>query len=73
MSPYLTLGLAVVFVCFGSILVRWAADSSSSPPSALSSAEGAGDLHEKQPGHLRRLGGSPEGGESPQRTTRGVS
>ncbi len=70
MSPYLALCLAVVFVCFGSILVRWAADSSSSP---LSSAEGAGDLHEKQPGHLRRLGGSPEGGESPQRTTRGVS
>ena len=25
MSPYLALGLAVVFVCFGSILVRWAA------------------------------------------------
>lgn len=25
MRPYLTLGLAVVFVCFGSILVRWAA------------------------------------------------
>jgi hypothetical protein len=68
MSPYLTLGLAVVFVCFGSILVRWAADSSSSPPSALSSAEGTGDCQETQQGHLRPLEGPPEnGGVTPAR------